>query len=144
MKKIILILAISLFGVTSAFSQWDDITVTWYINGACDCSESIDSVFKIKVEIYDIANNNTVVLDETNWESGATDFSDFNVDDIEYYCNVLNHEYTPDFTIYVSVEMYCENTSLTLECKGKATVLGKSCYDFANGLVNIPQIEVKP
>ena len=69
-------------------------------------------------------------------------FSD--VDDVEYYCNELNHENTPNFTIYVNVKMYCENPGQILECKGKATVTGKSCLNFANGSVTIPLIEVKP
>ena len=144
MKKILLLLTIALFSFSGLFAQWEDLTVSWYVTGDCDCTGSIDSVFKVTMKIYDVANENENVKNDTNWESGASSSSIFDVDDVKYYCEELNQENTPNFTIIVTVEMYCKNPSQVLECKGKVTVTGKSCYDFANGLVTIPQIEVKP
>lgn len=144
MKRIILLLTMALLSISGLFAQWEDLNVTWYVNGDCSCNGSIDSVYKVHMKIFDVANNNELVKDDTNWESGATNSSTFDVNDVKYYCEELNHENTPNFTIVVTIGMYCENPSQILECKGKVTVTGKSCYDFSNGLITIPQIEVKP
>jgi hypothetical protein len=150
MKKFIINLVsisvclIFISGITA--QSWDEINVNWDAASECTCNGTIDSVFQIILIIDDIANEKYDLLgdDNENWESGATNNSDFPAENIQYYCNELNHENTPNFTIYVNVKMYCENPGQILECKGKATVTGKSCLNFANGSVTIPLIEVKP
>jgi len=144
MKKIILLITLSLFSISGLFAQWSNLTVYWTLSGNCNCNGSIDSVFKVTMEIYDVANDNYKVKDDKNWESGSTDHSVFDVNDVKYYCNELNHDNTPRFNIYVSVKMYCKNPSLVLKCKGKVSVLAKSCYDFANGYVSVPTIALTP
>lgn len=144
MKKLLLLLTISLVSITGLFAQlpWPDINVSWYIDSECTCNGTIDSVFSVTLKIDDIANGVEDVFNDMNWEPGSTDNSDFSSVDVQYYCNEINHEYTPNFTLYATVTMYCKNLSLLQECYGRKTVTNKSCLDFANGSANVENVEV--
>ena len=146
MKKLLSLTMICLFCITGVFAQWDDIEVTWNVDNGCDCYGSIDSTFKVVLIIDDVANNVNDILgtDNTNWEPGSATNSFFAADKVKEYCEELNHDYTPNFTLSATVEMWCEGSSQIIVCDGKGDIPGISCLNFSNGGVSVSGIQVEP
>ena len=135
MKKIILLLTLSLFSITGIFAQAWTVKVSWDASN-CVCQGTANSYFKVSLTIIDVANeddfvyNNSVNVDITKSEHV------FTVTSVQTHCNDTSLINIPNYTIYAGVALYCDETNPpTVVCSDKITDSGKSCLDFSNGQI---------
>ena len=141
MKKLILLLAISLFSITGVFAQYT-VTVRWNADN-CNCNTATDSVFKVQLTIADIANNVPDVIDLNGSANGTANSKDFDVSYIESYCADTSLTYTPSFMIYAGIQMECNFPPKIVICKGKDSFGPYSCLDFAQNDITLSYITLQ-
>jgi len=132
MKRIILLLTLSLFSITGVFAQYT-VTVRWNADN-CNCNTALDSVFSIQLTIADIANNVPNVIDLKGSANGTSNTKDFDVSYIETYCADTSLTSIPSFMIYAGVEMECNFPPIIVICKGKGSFGAYSCPDFMDNI----------
>jgi hypothetical protein len=138
MKKIIFLLSVSLLFITGNYAQsaWE-VLVNWDDSDEnCACSNYATASFKIVFEVSDVANGEqfdpVTVFKPYTASSHTFDCSDD--PDIEYYCNEINHEYTPSFTIRCSVTLgHYGSIPVVEHCTDSEQMTGQSCLNFSNG-----------
>lgn len=148
MKKIFLIIAICLTGVSSLFSQgaWE-LLVTWDDSDEnCACESYATAQFKVVLEIYDVANDASVGT-QTVYVNYPADSYTFDCSsspiDVDYYCNVLNPEYNPNFTIKCRVTFGHYGGLIPEEhCTAVDWLYNVSCNDFSQG-VQFPPLNLQ-
>jgi len=138
MKKLILLLTLSLFSITGLYSQYS-VTVRW-IAGSCNCSTALDSVFRVQLTIADIANQTPNVINLSDVANGTSNSFDFDVSAIETYCADTSLTNIPSFMIYAGVQMECNFPPKIVICKGKGSFGTYSCLDFMQGNIILPKI----
>lgn len=147
MKKILILLAAILFGISASFAQGVyTVTVSWQDNdNDCECEGTIaGSYFEATIDLYDDANGEDVITDLS--ETAAVDKTsvDIPVDDVEDYCNE-QHQFTPSFTVTAIVKYMCDATNPpTSVCSGTEDDSAISCHDFYNDKIPVPTIELEP
>lgn len=127
MKKIILALAISLFGVSSAFSQWA-LDIKWDAS-ECECS---NGYFEIIYTIYDVANDYYVYTNKKISPIALTENSyEEDVPEVHNHCNEFSGEDAPNYIIHVTVNLMCNDGVITpiIVCSGTAQEQ-TNCYEF--------------
>jgi hypothetical protein len=145
MKKIFLLSVISLLFSTGMTAQnaWE-VLVNWDASSQnCYCTSYATAQFKVVLEIYDVANDASVgaqtVYVSYTASSYTFDCSNSPID-VDYYCNVLNPEYTPNFTIKCRVTFGHFGGLIPEEhCTAVDWAYDKTCYDFNMGFV-FPQL----
>jgi hypothetical protein len=134
MKKIILVLAISLFGVSSAFSQWG-LDISWDAS-ECECT---DGYFEIIYSIYDNANSVAVYTNEIISSVALTEhLLEVKVPLVKTHCDELDDEDHPSYTIHVTVNLKCNDGVITpvTVCSGTFYQSAVTCNDFMD--INYP------
>ena len=137
MKKILILLAAILLGVSASFAQVDIVNVSrnWDPE-ECPCGSVLTDYFKVTVSIYDDANGEWVVQNKTVTTSNTT-YTDMDVDvsEVDTYCN-KDHDYTPVFTVYAWVWLMDTSTNPPTECCSGSDDYGSyNCHDFYNAIV---------
>ncbi len=141
MKKLILILAAILFGVSANFAQVYKVKVSWNDDN-CECNGTVSgSYFKVQISIYDDANSTWVVQNkQANTSDATADHIVIDVPEVSNYCN-QSHENTPSFTTSASVWFMCDTTNPpSAVCSGSGNIGPKNCHDFYSNTINIPEI----
>ena len=141
MKKIIMLTAALLLGVGSVFAQnaWE-VKADWGFEQDSDCHTLLTNEygFSVELEIYDDANSNWVTDPDTHAEVGWTVVSytfPGSKTKVQAYCND-NHDYTPSFTVTVTVRIYQLNTNPpNIVCTASNSESGKTCSNFSNGVL---------
>lgn len=135
MKKLILLLTLSLFSITGIFAQAWTVKVSWDASN-CVCEGTANSYFKVSLTIIDVANGNDNIYDNTvNVAITESDYV-FTVTSVQTHCNDTSLVNIPNYTIYVGVDFYCDETNLpTIVCSDKKTDSNKSCLDFSSGQI---------
>lgn len=145
MKKLILLLTISLFCLSGMLAQnsWE-LLVTWDDDDEnCYCETLSTAQFKVVLTIYDDANQTgvgtkTVYVNSTS-SSYTFDCSDSPID-VEYYCDILNHENTPEFSIRCDVSFGHFGAIPEVHCSGYNWLYERSCLNFSAGIDNFPVV----
>jgi len=141
MKKLILLLAAILIGVSASFAQVYKVKVSWN-DADCECNGTVSgSFFKIKLSIYDDANSTWVIQNKQANTSDATAGDiDIDVPEVSDYCD-QSHENTPSFTTSATVWLMCDTTNPpTAVCSGSKNVGPRTCHDFYSSTVTVSQI----
>jgi hypothetical protein len=133
MKKLLILLAVILFGVSVSFAQVYKVQVNWDYT-ECDCEGTIQSFFKVSISIHDDANNEDVIKDGDaiyfTEDAEPDNLTTPELTAVEDYCND-EHEYTPSFTIYATVWLECNDTNPPTEvCSGQGNNTNVTCHDF--------------
>ncbi len=141
MKKILILLAAILFGVSASFAQVYIVNVSWN-DANCVCTGTVSgSYFKVQVSVYDSANSAWVFHNKLATTSDATAGDiDIDVPEVKEYC-VHPPQNTPSFTVYATVWLMCDATNPpTAVCSGSKNVGPRTCHDFYSSTVTVPQI----
>jgi hypothetical protein len=140
MKKLLILLSITLFGISASFAQVDIVTVHWnWYPDECNCGDHIaGDYFKVVVSIFDDANGEYVVQDRTVTAPIGTPppysyEKDVDVPEVDTYCN-KEHDETPSFTVYSWVWMI--DAPDTECCSASNDTGGWICHDFYNSKVD--------
>jgi hypothetical protein len=143
MKKLILLLAVSLFSITGVFAQAWTVKVSWDANN-CVCQGTGNSYFQVLLKIKDVANegdfvyNNSVNVDITKSEYV------FTVTSVQTHCNDTSLVNIPNYTIYAGVAFYCDETNPpSVVCSKKSTNTDYSCLDFSSGQIPLPELDLE-
>ena len=127
MKKLFILLAAILFGISASFAQGPTVKVYWNDND-CECG-SVPDKFKISISIYDDANSTWVIQNSLFWTPDATPtYMVCDVPEVEDYCD-KTHEYTPDFTVTTTVWLIMTDES---SCCDATNNKDADCRDFYN------------
>ncbi len=142
MKKLILLLTLSLFSITGIFAQPWTVKVSWDASSSnCSCQASINSYFEVSLTIIDIANNNKKVYDNKVQVDLDKDYHVFPVTSVQTYCSDTSVVNIPNFTIYASVGLKCDETNPPeIICSDKLTKTGFTCLDFSLGQIILPKL----
>ena len=140
MKKLIIILAISFFGISNAFSQWA-IDISWDASN-CECSTGY---FEIIYSIYDNARNEAVYTNEVISPIAltATSYTE-SVPDVETHCGIEDEE-APSYTIHITVNLKCTGGVIPVTvCTGTYQASSVTCNDFSTHNYEILPIDLEP
>jgi len=148
MKKLLILLAAILFGVSASFSQGVYIVNVPWDASNCSCDGTISgSYFQVTVSIFDVANQEEAVPPTTVYTtSGAYGDKDIDVSKLDEYCNEY-HEFTPSFTVYAWVYYWCNDTNPpTVCCSGTHEYAYEyTCHDFYNSVIELtPDVVLNP
>ncbi len=134
-------MAALLFGVASVFAQTYYVTVGWEDN-ECGCLDQGNSYYRVKVVIYDDANDMLVVSGTYADVDFGTLTVNVNVPEVNTHCN-RQLEYTPSFEVYAGATVYCDSyTPPEAICTtGSNLRSDRTCTNFANNEVNFDNLE---
>jgi len=139
MKKLIILFAAILLGVTTTFAQDPIVYVTWDDqNCYCVPNAAVD-YFKVTFSIYDNANS-TWVISNTTYETDDTvdEYLYITVSEMLDYCHD-SHPNTPSFTVTATVWYMLGTPDPDEECCTGSTSLSADCRDFETGdQFNVP------
>jgi hypothetical protein len=146
MKKLFIIVAILFSCATTILAQgaWE-LLVTWDDSDQnCACGTYTTAQFKIVMEIYDDANEASVGTQTVYVNYTANEYT-FDCSsspiDVDYYCNVINPEHTPSFTIKCRVTFGHYGSGIPEEHCTKAEWMPmQTCYDFSLGITFDPEL----
>lgn len=102
MKKLLILFAALLMGVTASFGQAYTINVQWD-EALCDClGTDEDNYFEIDYKIIDVANGNTEVISLTTVQTPNANYSNWHisVSAVSTYCGSI-HDNTPSLKVFV-------------------------------------------
>ena len=135
MKKLILLLAVSLFSIAGVFAQPWTVKVSWDANN-CVCQGTINSYFQVSLTILDVANGNNNVYDNTvNVDITKSEYV-FTVTSVQTHCNDTSLVNIPNYTIYAGVAFYCDKTNPpSVVCSKKITDTDRTCLDFSTAQI---------
>jgi hypothetical protein len=140
MKKLIIILAISFFGISNAFSQWA-MDISWDASN-CECSTGY---FEIIYSIYDNARNEAVYTNEVISPIAltASTYTE-SVPDVQTHCGIEDEE-APSYTIHITVNLKCTGGVIPVTvCSKTYQDSGVSCSEFSPQNYQPPTILLEP
>ncbi|HEY9115248.1 MAG TPA: hypothetical protein VIN10_11160 [Bacteroidales bacterium] len=125
-----MIIAVMFLGVTAAFSQVDQVYVSWN-STECNCFDQGNSYYSVKVVIYDVAND-MVVVEGTE---AKVDFGTYNVyvdvPEANEHCANPNLPYTPNLKVMAGVAVMCDSYNPPeAVCNGYNELPNQACSDF--------------
>ncbi len=138
MKKLILLLAAILVGISAAFAQVYQVKVNWDDEN-CACEGTVSgSYFKAQISIYDDANTQWVVQNQQATTSDARPtYVILDVPSVETYCKE-SHLNTPSFTVTATAWLMCDETNPpTAVCTDSDDYSPYDCHDFYDAVVNL-------
>lgn len=142
MKKILILFAVILFGVTASFGQAYTLNISWSEQN-CDCQGTDeDNYFKIDYKIIDVANDDYEVISLTTETTPNANYTNWpiSVPAVSTYCGSI-HDNTPSFKVYVWVWLMETYLGPPTECcAGRSENSPYTCQNFNDGIINIPQI----
>ncbi|HEY9114682.1 MAG TPA: hypothetical protein VIN10_08265 [Bacteroidales bacterium] len=140
MKKIFLLFAAILFGVTASFAQVDIVNVSWNADNCFsgNCGNEATDFFKVSVSIYDNANSEWVVQNKTiTLYNLDLTYANVDVPEVDTYCD-KDHDYTPSLTVYAWVWLMDSSTNPPSACcSGSGNYSSYNCHDFYNGIIQL-------
>ncbi len=134
MKKMIMLVAAILFGITATFAQAWTINVSWEADECDNCS---DGYFEVIYTIYDNYNQVAIYTNEKVTDIDLTeDEVNIPVPLVEDNCDLLSETWRPNYQILVRVKLFCKDGSFEYEviCSGQSST-EKMCSDFSSGTV---------
>jgi hypothetical protein len=143
MKKMIMLVAAILFGITATFAQAWTIKVSW---DASECDNCSDGYFEVAYTIYDNYNQVAIYTNEI-----VTDI-DLSEDDViisvplvEDNCFKQSETWRPNYQIFAQVKLFCRDYSIEYEviCSGHSST-EKICSNFYSEPVSVPPINLIP
>lgn len=143
-KKIILLLTISLFTITGLMAQAWTLNVSWNDSECDNCS---DGYFEVVYTIYDNYNEVEIYTNEVKTGIALTENDvDIPVPLVEDNCDLESETYRPNYQIHATVCMYCEDSLISYEviCSGSGGDSDKTCFDFNYNTVDIGPITLLP
>jgi len=141
MKKILILLAAILFGVSASFAQVYKVKVSWNDDN-CGCTGTVSgSYFKVQLSVYDDANSTWVIQNkQVNTSDAAADHIVIDVPEVSDYCD-HSHSNTPSFTTSAAVWLMCDTTNPpSAVCSGSGNIGPKNCHDFYSSVITVPPI----
>ncbi len=137
MKKLLILFAAILFGITATFAQgvWT-LRVDWSED---DCTNCSNGYYEVLYSIYDNFNDVPVYTNETVTGISLTaGYEDIPVPLVEDNCELESETYRPNYEIRATVYKYCYYSLVPeLICLGANEIDDKTCYNFYNGIVTI-------
>ncbi|RLD42426.1 MAG: hypothetical protein DRI89_07325 [Bacteroidetes bacterium] len=136
MKKIITLLAVFLMGTASVFAQYD-VDVAWFYAAPFYCQSELtaDYEFNITLEVYDVVNDEQVVLvtNTVDWDETGTTFTAAQTG-IQDWC--IKATKTPSLRISVLVEMALISDPDDVYCYKYGIQYNKTCNWFSSNTVS--------
>jgi hypothetical protein len=137
MKKMIMLVAAILFGITATFAQAWTLRVSW---DATECNNCSDGYFEVTYTIYDNYNQVAIYTNETVTNIDLTEnYIDVPVPLVEDNCYLQSETWRPNYQIFARVKLFCKDGSFTYEviCAGQYGI-EKICSDFYSVPVTVP------
>ena len=132
MKKLLILFAAILFGVTASFGQAYTLDVEWSEEN-CDClGTDEDNYFKISYKIIDVANGDAVVVPLATVQTPNANYTGWPipVPAVSAYCSLI-HENTPVLMAYVWVWLMETYLGQPTECcSGRGEFGPYSCQEY--------------
>ena len=145
MKKILILFAAILFGVSASFGQAYTINVQWD-EQFCDClGTDENNYFEIDYKIIDVANGNTEVISLTTVQTPNANYTNWpiSVSAVSTYCGSI-HDNTPSLKVFVWVRLMETYLGQTTECcAGRGENGPYTCQTFANGLITLSEVTLQ-
>jgi len=137
MKKLLILFAVILFGVSATYAQG-----VWTLNVSWDdssCDNCTNGYFEVVFSIYDDANSVAIYTNQTISNIDLTESDiDISVPLVESNCDKESETYIPSYSIQVAVYMYCYYGLVPeVICSKSGGDTGVSCYTFYNTTVEV-------